>query len=308
MRDARIIDALIHSHWAILPAKLDMILSVVHAHMNGKMRVTQIQATAEREAREAARQSGSPGGGGKFGIGVIPIHGTIFPRGSEMSDVSGVTTTEAIRGQLADFMDNDRVDAIILDIDSPGGVVQGVPETAEAIFEARKDKQIIAQVWDMAASAGYWIASQASEIVVTPSGEVGSVGVFAVHRDESQRLANEGIKIEILRSTKSPHKAEMNPIEPMTDEARVHEIQELDAIYDEFVDAVARGRGVTTSAVQEKFGQGRLVRAADAINSGMADRAGTFAYTVKRISKEIQQSQFQVRADESLRLIRSRYI
>ncbi len=85
------------------------------------------------------------------------------------------------------------IDTIVLDVDSPGGNYYGTPETSSKIRAARDSKPIIAVANSLAASAAYWIASAADEIVVTPSGDVGSIGVLAVHTDFS--AANEKIGV-----------------------------------------------------------------------------------------------------------------
>ena len=102
-------------------------------------------------------------------------------------------------------------------------------------------------------------------------------------------------------------KAEMNSAEPLTDAAKKYEVKQLDAIHEEFIDAVARGRGVAASVVEESFGQGRMLRAADAINAGMADGGATFAHTITRTMKNIRSEQEQARAVAWSRSMRERY-
>jgi signal peptide peptidase SppA len=165
---------------------------------------------------------------------------------------------------------------------SPGGVVTGTDELSSQIFAARGTKPIIAHVNGYAASAAYWIASAADEIVVTSSGQVGSIGVIGVHDDVSAALEKMGVKKTIISSGK--YKAEGSPFGPLSDEARTHRQQEADAYYDDFVRAVARNRNVSLSAVRDGFGQGRMVRAEAAIAEGMADRIATLDETIARFA------------------------
>jgi len=142
-----------------------------------------------------------------------------------------------------------------------------VDELATEIFNARGVKPVIAQVNAYAASAAYWIASAAEEMVVTPSGEVGSIGVFALHEDVSQLMEREGIKPTLISA--GTFKVEGNPYEPLTDDAKAAIQDDVNAYYDMFVRAVARNRGAALKTVREGFGQGRMVRSDQAVSLGM---------------------------------------
>lgn len=135
----------------------------------------------------------------------------------------------------------------------------------------------------LAASAAYWIGSAADELVVTPSGEVGAIGVFAAHEDISKSLEMEGIAISLISAGK--YKTEGNPYEPLSDEARAAIQAEVDGYYDMFVKAVARNRGVKPADVRGGFGEGRVVRAQQAVSLGMADRIATLDETIERLQR-----------------------
>jgi signal peptide peptidase SppA len=156
-------------------------------------------------------------------------------------------------------------------IDSPGGAVLGLPETADVIREANKQKPVRAFVTGIAASAAYWLASQASTITLTPSGEVGSVGVLDIHADVSKALEDSGVKITAV--TAGEHKVERAPFTPLSPEAREHMQRGVDSWYGDFLSAVRRGRGARVSA-QSKFGDGRMLSAKDALSAGMIDFLG----------------------------------
>ena len=170
----------------------------------------------------------------------------------------------------------------MIDIDSPGGNVDGVDELATEIFKARSQKPIVAVANSMAASAAFWIASAASEVVVIPSGLVGSIGIVAIHHDVSKQAENEGVKTTLISAGR--FKTEGNSFEPLGDEAR-EAIQKLaDGFMGMFVKAVARNRDVPISEVRNGFGEGRLVSAKDALRLGMVDRIGTMDETLKRLN------------------------
>jgi signal peptide peptidase SppA len=174
------------------------------------------------------------------------------------------------------------VSAVVLDIDSPGGTVAGVTELAAEIRAARGgSKPIVAAANTLAASAAYWLASQADEVVVSPSGSVGSIGVYAVHQEVSRMLDEMGVGTTIISA--GPHKTEGNEFEPLTDEARADIQSRVDVSYASFVADVAAGRGVTAEQVEADFGGGRVLTARKAQSAGMVDRVETLAQTVARL-------------------------
>lgn len=216
------------------------------------------------------------------GTAVIPITGPIQYR-SDLWSMFGITTAvedlqKALRSALAD----EAVKSIVLDIDSPGGSVDGVDEFAAEIRGAREVKPITAVANTWAASAAYYIAAQASEVVVTPSGEAGSIGVILVHADYSKMLEAEGITPTIIRTP--ARKAEANPYEPLTSDAREHLQSQVDEYYGMFVDAVAAGRRVPASKVRADFGGGRMLLAREAVRLGLADRVATLDTVLGRHS------------------------
>jgi signal peptide peptidase SppA len=216
-------------------------------------------------------------------IAVINVMGIIAQHAHEVDDISGPggTSTERVAQSLRSALNDPSVKSIVLNIDSPGGNVYGVQELADEIFKARGSKPIVAQVNSLAASAAYWIAAAADEIVVTPSGEVGSIGVYALHQDVSERAKMEGYKFTFVSAGK--YKIEGNSLQPLEDEARAAIQEQVNAYYEDFLKAVARGRGVKVSDVRKGFGEGRVVRAGAAVAEGMADRVATLDETLRRL-------------------------
>jgi signal peptide peptidase SppA len=159
--------------------------------------------------------------------------------------------------------------------------VFGVQELYDVIVSARAEKRVVACVNSLAASAAYWLACAANEMVVTPGGQVGSVGVYMMHADVSKKMEMEGVKTTFVQA--GAFKTEGNPFEPLSAEARAAIQEQVDAYYGMFVKAVAGGRGVAQSAVRDGFGQGRMVMAAEAVKMGMADRVATLDATLGRL-------------------------
>jgi signal peptide peptidase SppA len=210
-------------------------------------------------------------------VGIIPITGIISHRMNLVSEISGPTGGTSIQKLKAQFRECMRLEdckAIVLDVDSPGGCVDGVPEFADEIYEARKQKPVIAVCNSMACSAAYWLASSASEVVCTPSGQCGSIGVYMMHLDESESLKRQGLKITLIKAGK--FKGEGNSTEPLSDDARAAAQTNVDAFYSMFVRSVARNRGTSQAAVREGYGQGRTVMAAQAAKQDLVDRVVTF--------------------------------
>lgn len=235
--------------------------------------------TTELDRAAAIIEPPAPTGG----VQVITLRGLITPRGSFLSLLfGGGGGLQAFRSQLREALHNDEVGSILIDVDSPGGSTDLLTETAAEIREARGDKPIVAISNTIAASAAYWIASQADELVVTPSGEVGSIGVFAVHEDWSQFNESFGVLPTYIAAGK--YKTEGNPDEPLDDAAKAALQATIDEFYGLFVDDVAAGRGVTSQVVRDDFGEGRMVTAKRAVSLGMADRVESFEATVARLT------------------------
>ncbi|TAM96307.1 MAG: S49 family peptidase [Rhizobiaceae bacterium] len=274
MKYAHILLAVTEERWAIEPTKMQAILDFLADQASGvKYSAEEIEARLTQKAeREVSRQDGQ--------IAILPLRGVIANRMSLMDDFSGGTSSEGFGKAFQAAMRDDGVKAIVLDVDSPGGAVSGTDELSSMIYQARGQKPIIAQVNARSASAAYWIASAADEMVVTPTGSVGSIGVIGLHEDVSGAMDKLGVKKTIISAGK--YKAEGNPYEPLGDDTRARIQSKIDAAYDMFVRAVARNRGVNMSAVRDGFGEGDMVDAEPAVSMGMADRIGTMEDTLNR--------------------------
>ena len=218
----------------------------------------------------------------------VPIHGVIAHRADSFDASSGGTSAELIGALLNQAVNDQDVMTIVLDFSTPGGSVEGIPELAERIALAASVKRVVAHVNALAASAGYWLASQASEVVITPSGQVGSIGVFMFLVDESKALESEGITINAISAGK--FKLEGAWWEPLSDEARAHFQAQVTAVHRAFLSAVAKGRGVSVQEVQQRFGEGRVFNAEQALSRLMVDRIETLDATFARLDPAVPRS------------------
>lgn len=260
--------------WAILPRTHAVMGEVLERWASG-VRLSEAEvraAVGEAPELVAARRSMAERAGQGV-IAVLPVYGILTQRGNMVNNVSGPggTSTGALMQAFKDAASNPAVGAIVLDVDSPGGSVYGISELADAIYQARGSKPIVAVANSVMASAAYWVGSAADEIVITPSGEAGSIGVFTEHTDSSKADEAKGVKKTIVYAGK--YKAE--GAGALTGEALQALQERVDTYYDSMVKDVARGRNVTQKAVREGFGQGRTFGAARAVKEGLADRVGT---------------------------------
>jgi signal peptide peptidase SppA len=198
-----------------------------------------------------------------------------------VNDISGGVSTESLGKEFTSLVDNPEIGTIVLDIDSPGGSVAGIEELGNQIFQARDKVRIVASANSLAASAAYWLGSQAHEFTVTPSGEVGSIGVIAVHESVFKVKEKEGKDITIIKAGK--FKADNSPLEPLTEEAHAAIQERVDERYDTFISAIARGRNITLESVKDHYGEGRVVGAKSALEKGMVDAVETLDETVARL-------------------------
>lgn len=278
-RYAHIIRHILSAPWAIRPEMAAIIQDLLMMRRSGQ-RFTAEEIQQRIGAGPVARSNGNVASQ----IAVIPIVGIISHRMELMQDMSSAgISPDMIARSFRAAVNEPSVSAIVLDIDSPGGTVFGLMELGDEIRAARGKKPVVAVANGIAASAAYWLGSQAEEFVVTPSGQVGSVGVLSMHENVAEMLKQEGIEITLIHFGK--YKVEGNPFEPLGEEAHAAIKADVDAYGAMFHRAVAKGRGVSVEKVRTDFGQGRMVMATDAVARGMVDAVETFDEVIARLSK-----------------------
>lgn len=184
------------------------------------------------------------------GVAVIEISGTLTKNWG-LDPYSGFTGYDGIKAQFIAAMEDDSVDAILLDIDSPGGAVAGCFDLVDLMYAYRQDnrKPVVAIANEMACSGAYALMTIAEPgwRFVPRTGEVGSVGVLLIHTDEQAAMQQEGIEVRIFRAGK--WKAEGNPYEDMAPETAQRIQETLDEMRDLFIDTVARNIAAEPSDV-----------------------------------------------------------
>lgn len=215
------------------------------------------------------------------GIAIIPVHGTLINRYSY--GWSYVTGYNFIRAQMNAALDDDDVKLIVFDINSYGGEAAGCFELADEIREARSRKQLLAVVDSNCCSAAYAIASGCNKIVVTPSGQAGSIGVIAIHFSMEKMLKDIGVEVTIISSF--AHKGDGNPYKDLPKDVLADLEQAVEKRANEFVALVAKNRNLTEDLVRAT--ESRTFRAEEALERKLIDAVQPPAKAVSTFFAEL---------------------
>ena len=219
------------------------------------------------------------------GVAIIPVHGPLFKRSSFMSWIMGSGTYQEMALDFSNAINDPAVKAIILDIDSPGGEASGVSEFADMIRAAAGEKPIISYVGGTAASAAYWIASAADEIVIDDIALLGSIGAVIGISDYREKDAKSGIKRYEIVSTQSPDKR----IDIATEHGQSKMQARVDAFAQVFIEKVATFRKTDYDTISKDYGRGDMLVGQAAVDAGLADRTGSFEGLISELSKDESQ-------------------
>ena len=227
------------------------------------------------------------------GIAIINVSGTLVKKASWMDAWSGLQSYEMIRAEFRDAVSDPLIRGVLLDVDSPGGEVGGLFDLAGEIFAARSAKPIYAAANDSAFSAAYALASSAERVFVTSTGGVGSVGVIAIHVDQSSFDEKIGRKYTAVFA--NAKKNDFNPHEPLSDSARDELQTQIDTLYDMFVGLVSQNRQMKAALVRNT--EAGLFFGAKAISAGLADVVGTRDEALASMTQAVTaRKQFRVAA------------
>ena len=240
--------------------KLDVILSVVGQRIG----IADIPAMPSMDVAVYQRPAVAAA---PEGVAVIPIHGSLVKRSLGMEAASGLTSYGEIAAMLDTALVDPQVSGILLDIDSPGGEASGSFELARRVREVAAVKPVWAVANDAAYSAAYAIAASAQRLFVTETGGVGSIGVIALHVDQSVKDAKDGYRFTAI--TAGTHKNDYSPHEPLSDAAKTELQGEVDRLYSIFTDHVAAMRGMDLDAVRAT--EAGLYFGTNAVAQGLAD-------------------------------------
>jgi len=268
-----VVRAVTETPWAILPETMDTVCEVLDARAVGEL-------TTEQQLTERLGLTPAPAEDRGIevvdGVAVLSVAGVLSPRMNLIMRISGGTSVPLLGGQFDQAIADDAIKAIVLRIDSPGGSALGIAELAAKIYAARGRKPIVAVAdGGVAASAAFWIAAAADEIVASAGSMLGSIGVMHIHRETSAADTAAGLKYTILSA--GEFKAVGNAREPLGEAAKATLQERVDDFYRLFVMSVAEYRGTTPADVLQNFGQGKVYLASRALKANMIDRIGTLA-------------------------------
>ena len=257
---------------AILPEKAEIVMAAL-ADRLGIMRLTRNGRPVPIASWDDEMGWGAPASEPEKGydlvggVAVIEIRGTLVQRTGSLRPYSGMTGYDGIRQNLALALDDEGIDAIVLDIDSPGGEVAGCFDLVDAIYGARGQKPIWAILGENAFSAAYAIASAADRVTVPRTGGTGSIGVLCLHVDFSKALAEAGIAVTMIAY--GARKADGSEFAPLGDAALGRFQADVDRMGELFVETVARNRNLPAARVRAE--EAATFLGAEGVAQGLAD-------------------------------------
>lgn len=274
---AAVIEGVFRAHLSRLPDGDD--IAAEHFAAAGKM------APGLPGARADKPYQITPGG-----VAIIPVMGTLVQRSSWMDAQSGMTGYPAIASMLDQALSDTDVKAILLEVDSGGGEASGMFDLADQIYAARDQKPLWAIANEQAYSAAYAIASSASQLYMPRTAGIGSVGVIAMHVDQSGKNEKAGMTYTAI--TAGAKKAALSRHAPLADSARADLQAEIDRLYGLFADTVARNRGLDVAAV--KATEAGLLNPDQAIAAGFADGIATLGDVISKLEAAVAPQATQV--------------
>lgn len=259
-----IFDIALAEAWAMREDALDNLLSIAN-------RANEVTP----EALEAYRAEYAKKGEAlriRDDVAILDMSGPLFKRANLFQAMSGATSYATMARDFQLAQDDDKVAGILLNMDTPGGTVNGCDELASAIFAARGKKPVIAYVSGQACSAGYWLATAADKIIMSDASIVGSIGVILGIEDRTVADERRGVKTIEFVSSRAPGKRP--DYDSDAGKALIQRrVDELEAV---FIAAVAKHRGIDEATVIKDFGAGGVEIGANAVKLKMADELGSF--------------------------------
>ena len=274
-------------YWAIESLAFRQFLN----RTRGPLSLEQIEAVNVNAA------AGKPGYQTYNKVAVLRIRGVMEKLPTIMGNVFGDTATVNIRRSVKAALQDRSVENILLVIDSPGGTVDGIHELGDALHQARQIKPITAQVDGLGASAAYWAAAQANQIFLGRGDQVGSIGVRMALYDYHKMFENEGVEAVVIDT--GVHKSAGQTGTEITEEQRKEFQRITDIYYENFLNAIQRGRGMSRETVKP-LADGRVFVGQEAVDLGLADAVQTFEETLMQISRKPGVSRESVRRQVEL--------
>lgn len=221
-------------------------------------------------------------------LAVVNVSGSLVSKNRPYNRYMGLVSYDEIRNAVFTAIESD-VDAIVLNMDTPGGQATGIAELSDFLAEVNTGvKPIYTYTGTIMASGGYWLGSVGQEIYASRLATVGSIGVVTVHASYKEMLQKEGIDVTVLRA--GEFKALGSPYEKLDEKARAQIEAQMNSIYDVFLGTVAENRGTSVEALKSTAAEGRVFIGADAAKVGLVDKITSFDSAMAEISRKVKPS------------------
>ncbi|WP_321865714.1 S49 family peptidase [Paraburkholderia tropica] len=201
------------------------------------------------------------------GIAMISVQGTLVQKLGTLRPYSGMTGYDGLRQSILTAHEDPAVEAIVFDIDSPGGEVAGCFDLVDMVYGLRGDKPMWSILTESAYSAAYAFASATDRIIVPRTGGVGSIGVITMHVDWSKAISASGVAVTFI--TYGDRKADFHPEIPLSPEALASAQADIDTMGELFVNTVARNRNIAADVVRDT--QAACFMGENGVSLGLAD-------------------------------------
>lgn len=235
------------------------------------------------------------------GVAIIEIKGKLTSSDSWINKYFGLLSYNEIRKAFSEAYEDSEVNYILEDYDTPGGHVGQMKETADFMESVGKHKPRTAFVGSMAASAGYYLAKNADNIVTTEMSEIGSIGVVQMTLEYSEMLKKEGIKPTIIRS--GDLKMVGNPLEKLSSKSKKYFQEQVDYMADQFFNSVQTARGISPEVMEHNdITSGRTYIGEQAVQVGLADEINTFDDTLSMLQEKSAKADSHNEPNNSLTL------
>lgn len=262
MRLPKLLETLTRTPLLMTPGSVDSILTLFQQH-----------ALLGRDEFRAAREGVDYCGEAvdveqmtiEDALAIIPVKGPLGIGLDKFEKGAGCTDYGDIMADLAAANEDPRVENILLLMDTPGGMMGGLPECAEAIAASEKPVYAYVAPGGMVASAGMWLAAACAGRFLAPSAQAGSIGVYCAYTDLSEMAANRGIKIKVFSS--GAYKGMGVPGTSLTTDQENYLQDQVMELAEEFYQHIRTNLG----NVPDEAMQGQMFRAPEAVNIGFAD-------------------------------------
>lgn len=281
MNYSRILQCVYNEPWAVLPATHETIQQVLAERLRGES-VNRLQAP-RNHFNAAALELNPPRARTsrvyrRGQMAYVPVAGIIGKNLSMMEMMCGGYSIDQLAADVDEVAGDSSIQNVLFDFDSPGGRVQGIPETARMVAQLGKSKDTYAFTADLAASAAYWLYSQANHRYMTETAALGSVGVIVVHLDRTKQLEMQGVNATIIKA--GDHKGAGLPGNPLSAE-QIQMIQDqVNMIYGMMVADIKRAH----AGISDKSLQGQVFLGKQVIDAKMADGFTSLGALVERLS------------------------